>query len=279
MTTTDNDLLEEKFRARDLALSVAVGALDKRLDGMNEFREALQDQTRTFATRDVLDTMTLALNQLRIDMSRYSTRMEELDKAAALDRAQLDRRLELMNEFRSQLKDQAAGFYTRGEQKAFETDVQARLATNWPLLVSFVSVLLVVLAGGWGIMGLKIDSASGPLVVGVEQLKTSATNLLGRLGVVEGTVNQHSTSMSELGLLKQNYLMVADRLATIRADVAKQAAALVEIETQFCASDVTRNLMHATDMRIQSVMWSKVMDTHMPTDNAYYPVICRKNAD
>ncbi len=51
-----------------------------------------------------------------------------------------------------------------------------------------------------------------------------------------------------------------------------------EIETQFCAQDIVRNLMHANDLRTQSLLWDKVFAAHLPTDNAYYPTICNRRA-
>ena len=45
-------LTAEKFVARDRALSVALAAMDRRLDGMNEFRDALRDQAARFLPRE-----------------------------------------------------------------------------------------------------------------------------------------------------------------------------------------------------------------------------------
>jgi hypothetical protein len=50
---------------------------------------------------------------------------------------------------------------------------------------------------------------------------------------------------------------------------------LVEVETQFCAEDAMRNLMHANDLRNMSVLWQKTMGTDYPVGNAYYPAIGR----
>ena len=40
------------IRDRDEAIRVGLETLDKRLDGMNEFRETLRDQSRNFIMRD-----------------------------------------------------------------------------------------------------------------------------------------------------------------------------------------------------------------------------------
>lgn len=46
---------DRDHRATEQAITVAVAALDKRLDAMNEFREQLNSQAATFVRRDMLD--------------------------------------------------------------------------------------------------------------------------------------------------------------------------------------------------------------------------------
>lgn len=50
---------------------------------------------------------------------------------------------------------------------------------------------------------------------------------------------------------------------------------LNEVETQFCAQDIVRNLMHANDLRMFSMLYDKV-GMKLPTDNSYYPTICNR---
>jgi hypothetical protein len=49
-----------------------------------------------------------------------------------------------------------------------------------------------------------------------------------------------------------------------------------EIESQFCASDIVRNLMHANDLRQISLLWKKQFHDEYPISNAYYPQICQR---
>lgn len=42
---------EQRFAAQDRAVSAALAANEKRLDGMNEFRTTLKDQQGTYITR------------------------------------------------------------------------------------------------------------------------------------------------------------------------------------------------------------------------------------
>lgn len=50
-------LLDSQRAYSDRAIEKAEFALGKRLDGMNEFREALKDQTALMATREQLDIL------------------------------------------------------------------------------------------------------------------------------------------------------------------------------------------------------------------------------
>jgi hypothetical protein len=89
-------LFEEKINARDRALTVAMATMDTRLDGMNEFRNTLRDQSAQFVTRDEYLTGHSAVVRnaevMRIDLSTSVVRIEQTDRAAAVERAQLDKR-------------------------------------------------------------------------------------------------------------------------------------------------------------------------------------------
>ncbi len=68
-------------------------------------------------------------------------------------------------------------------------------------------------------------------------------------------------------------------IADNRSRVAAMEMSLNETETQFCGEDVVRNLMHANDQRVQSMLWAKTFPgSILPTDNAYYPNICNRKA-
>lgn len=63
---------------------------------------------------------------------------------------------------------------------------------------------------------------------------------------------------------------------TLQDRVTKIEVASNEIETQFCAQDIVRNLMHANDLRTVSLLWEKTFGVKYPTDNTYYPTICNR---
>jgi len=70
------DYFNVRFEAADRARDVALVAMEKRLDGMNEFREALKDQSVRFITRDEVE-------------GRIS-RMDATIKSLELSKAQLE---------------------------------------------------------------------------------------------------------------------------------------------------------------------------------------------
>jgi hypothetical protein len=122
-------LFEEKINARDRALVVAMATMDLRLDGMNEFRNSLRDQATQFVTRDEYLTahgaVVRSTDAMRIDLSTNSVRVEQSDRASAVERAQLDKRLDALNEFRVQLKDQSAMLISRSEVTALIGGLQS----------------------------------------------------------------------------------------------------------------------------------------------------------
>lgn len=79
--------------------------------------------------------------------------------------------------------------------------------------------------------------------------------------------------------LEMNYNRAFDRINEQRAITTGIQSALTEIETQFCAEDIVRNVTHSNDMGIMSMLWQQTYpSTRLPTDNAYYPQICNRAA-
>lgn len=66
------------------------------------------------------------------------------------------------------------------------------------------------------------------------------------------------------------------RIGQLEDRQTKTEVAANEIETQFCAMDIVRNLMHANDLRNTSLLWQKTFGTEYPIDNAFYPTICNR---
>ena len=63
--------LEERLKAAELARELAVKDLDRRLEGMNEFRRQLDVQAETFVTRTELQLLEERLSK-KTDVNRVS---------------------------------------------------------------------------------------------------------------------------------------------------------------------------------------------------------------
>lgn len=75
--------------------------------------------------------------------------------------------------------------------------------------------------------------------------------------------------------LKERVDRMAVQFNDTRSQLTTVCADLKEIETQFRATDQVRNLMHANDLRIQSLLWQKVYAAPYPAENPYLPTIAQ----
>ncbi len=100
------------------------------------------------------------------------------------------------------------------------------------------------------------------------------------LGAIGGFFYVAFQTRSNSDLLEVNSNKIQELQGLVsdtRGRLSGQEMALNEIETQFCGEDIVRNLMHANDMRVQSMLWAKTFPgSILPTDNSYYPNICNR---
>ena len=115
--------------------------------------------------------------------------------------------------------------------------------------LSIAGGLLVVCTGAWSIVATF----------------TTMSNSLSALAIKVGEIDKE---------LDQAKAKLAD--STLR--ISSLRSALTEIETQFCAEDIIRNQAHEANQRLQSAMFEKIFGQRIATDNAYYPVICNRQA-
>lgn len=230
------------------ALRVALASNDKRLDGMNEFRAALSDQAGQMVTRAEFDVnKTVMLEKTEQIKEEQSHKFDSVVKPLAI-------RLEQIGK------------------------------PNWTVVISFLSVFFVMITGVWLVIGLKIDATVAPLQLGLAEQTggAAANNTLLRGLQISGSASAEADASSRTDRTQLNERVrslentVANDAGERRAQYGLLSAKLVEVETQFCSSDVVRNLMHANDLRLLAMLWHKVfLDTTLPTDNVYYPQICR----
>jgi len=67
---------ESRLAALEKATTVAAATMDKRLDGMNEFRDTLKDQASRFVTRDELDVKLTSIADRVSENTAFKDRQE-----------------------------------------------------------------------------------------------------------------------------------------------------------------------------------------------------------
>ncbi len=173
-------LYNEKFVNAQRALEVALRANDGRLDSMNHFRADLTDQSNRMMVRveaiTAIESLKRDLENLRAESVRISTQSENNEKTSAVERAQLDKRLDSMNEFRAQLSDQSLTFLTKNEFTAAHLPLVEKISsfdkTNWTVLISIITAAFILVGGFWTVLGLRIENAISPITVSVEGLRS-----------------------------------------------------------------------------------------------------------
>lgn len=150
---------------------------------------------------------------------------------------------------------------------------EANGTSRWMLVLTAVGTAILVGGAVWG-----FSSATGAMNQQVSTLVADVKNLTEHSRLLDGTALLVTSNAVETKALREQYALVIDRIQSIRTEQTKLSAALTEIETQFCASDHVRNLMHANNMRMEAMLWHKAFGESMPTDNAYYPMICNRQS-
>jgi hypothetical protein len=107
-------------------------------------------------------------------------------------------------------------------------------------------------------------------------IAASGLMLLGGIGTIfyVGFKVQSNSDILESTIRRID--VIDTTLSITRDRLTKIEVSQNEIETQFCAQDIVRNLMHATDMRNLSILWEKQFGVPYPTNNSYYPTICNR---
>lgn len=96
--------------------------------------------------------------------------------------------------------------------------------------------------------------------------------LLGSMMTLYVQVNTAYTTANDL---KERVDRLSVQLTDARSQLTTVCADLKEVETQFRATDQIRNLMHANDLRVQSLLWQKVYAAPYPAENPYLPTIAQ----
>lgn len=118
---------EQRFMAQEKAITKAETSMIERFASVNEFRGTLQDQAAQFITRAEHSATERNVDILRVESAAFHASVTGYERQSSVERGQLDKRLESMNEFRAQLKDQATTFVTRNESSVLENAMRTEL--------------------------------------------------------------------------------------------------------------------------------------------------------
>jgi DNA-binding MurR/RpiR family transcriptional regulator len=158
--------IDIKISALKEATVVARNSMEIRLEGMNEFRNQLKDQTATFARIEELRGCTEDQKLLHITLEHLNGDLRSLESNFNVANASLDKRLDGMNEFREQLKDQAGGFFTKPEHEQFakridedisslketRAELRGKASQNAVFLASVIGIIGIIM----GLIGLTL---------------------------------------------------------------------------------------------------------------------------
>ena len=98
------------------------------------------------------------------------------------------------------------------------------------------------------------------------------------LGAMFVLYSQVSTAYAKANDLEGRVDRLSAELTDERNKVTQICSSLVEVETQFRASDQVRNLMHVNDLRTQAMLWRKSFGADYPVGDAYLPTIAQERA-
>ncbi len=124
----------------------------------------------------------------------------------------------------------------------------------------------------------KNGTAARQLWVSIAGLSIAVFGTLaGGIWWLGGISTDVRSSKDQIAIHASQIAEIKARQQTFEVELAQLKSQQIETETQFCASDIVRNLMHANELREIAMLHNAVFHTTYPTDNAYYPTICRRD--
>lgn len=223
---------------------------------------------------------------LQIEL-RNQVRYDADKTALALALENNNKRLEGMNEFRQSLNDQAARMISRievdaqihalsdkveGDRRPLETKIDGMTKTNWPLLAAIVSIVFVLVSGGWLIIGLKIEAAEAPISQAVSTISSSSViNSKAIHGLEERTADSSmANSVSKADRQQLNERMralegsVNTQVAARNSQVSSLVARIGEAETQARGLSDIVNIYKDTTHQWVGILFDRVFAEPLP---------------
>jgi hypothetical protein len=227
---------EQRDQFQQEALRIALDANNRRLDTMNEFRASLSDQANRMITRSESEMAIQAV-------------IDKNEEACSAINIRLD-----------------------AELRPVHAKVSEMGKPNWALMGSAISILFVLVAGMYTIIGLKIDASLTPLITQESQNKTAIavaaetlqTDTIAISASSQADVNSRadrSQMNSRIQTLENQFSISTADMRAFDATVASQ---MVEIETQFKSLSHAHNEMNDQQQRINGLLWNKVYNEKLP---------------
>jgi hypothetical protein len=139
----------EHLRHEHETQTARIGELTDRLNHHNDFERRMADQAARFIMRPEFEDA----------------------KAAGVERYETNRR-----QFETKIE---------GEMKPLRTAIDAAGKPNWTILATAFSIMVALCAGGWLVIGLKIDNTVAPVALSLEQAKAQGLQNADRLHFIE----------------------------------------------------------------------------------------------
>jgi hypothetical protein len=143
---------------------------------------------------------------------------------------------ELANNTSRQLQDIAIAGEKRGsefqtEMKAMATEFARSRQTNWPLVISFIGLFVLLIGGAYQIVNLSTQVTMAPVVAKADVSEKDRTLI--HLDIDANRIEREK----------------------IKSDIKVIEAGLKEVETQFRASDQAKNVQFAEQQRMNAIIY------------------------
>ena len=228
--------------------------------------------------RGFLSRFEASFSQTRDEVVALKGSYASLDKQIGEARAEVGEARAEARRLYSDLSQETKGLFGEFNKKFDDIvlQLQERSKINWQP----VGLMITVIVAGIGLLGVFMNMMISPISyqgnINSAAIKQAQNDVSVLQVASASSTAADAASRDDRAHLNDRVQKLESEASDNRSRVAEERVKLTEIETQFCAGDAMRNLMHAHDMRIQSVLWQHDFKETLPTDNAYYPEICQR---
>ena len=113
----------------DKDITINRSQIEKQSDDLKNLQNQIKDQIALYLTRDMYTTahgdLVKNIERISLDLSKYILLLESYDKTANVVRAQLEKRVDILDNVYNTLKDQSASFILRNEHTSVYNSIDA----------------------------------------------------------------------------------------------------------------------------------------------------------